>query len=205
MQPFQSHEGSVVFLDRQNIDTDQIIPKQFLKRLERSGYEDALFFDWRFRPDGTPDPAFVLNSPQAKGASILLVRSNFGCGSSREHAAWALRDYGFRVIIAEQRPDTPAFAEIFRGNAIQNGLLPLALPTEEFLALVGALSNPGTNLRVDLETCRLSWNQGAEVRPFSFPASDRAILLAGLDEIGRTFRYEADIQRFENRRKDLSP
>ena len=121
MEPFTTHEGTVAALDRANVDTDQIIPKQFLKRIERTGFGQFLFFDWRFLPDGSADPGFELNRPEAAGATILLARRNFGCGSSREHAPWALADYGFRAVIA------PTFADIFFNNCLQNGMLPVRL------------------------------------------------------------------------------
>src|SRR5918996_5218721 len=129
MHPFIVHTGRVAALPRANVDTDQIIPKQFLKRVERTGFGPALFFDWRYRADGSPDPAFELNRPAARGASILLAGENFGCGSSREHAPWALADYGFRAIIA------PSFADIFYANCCQNGLLPVALTDGEVATL----------------------------------------------------------------------
>jgi 3-isopropylmalate/(R)-2-methylmalate dehydratase small subunit len=125
MQAFTTHSGVVAPLDRANVDTDQIIPKQFLKRIERTGFGQFLFFDWRFLPDGNPNPEFELNRPEAKGASILLARRNFGCGSSREHAPWSLADYGFRVVIA------PTFADIFFNNCLQNGMLPIRLSEED--------------------------------------------------------------------------
>src|SRR3954451_13908194 len=147
MEPFRVHTGRVAALPRANVDTDQIIPKQFLKRIERVGFGVALFHDWRYRADGTPDPAFELNRPEAAGASILLAGANFGCGSSREHAPWALAEYGFRAIVA------PSFADIFYGNCCQNGLLPVTLPepaVAELFRRAGA--SPATyELIVDLE------------------------------------------------------
>src|SRR5213596_786785 len=125
MNPFRTHTGLVAILDRPNVDTDQIIPKQFLKRVERTGFGEFLFYDWRFRPDGQPDPAFPLNEPRYRGASILIAGKNFGCGSSREHAPWALADYGFRAIIA------PSFADIFANNCMKNGVLPVTLSGAE--------------------------------------------------------------------------
>src|SRR5262249_23826258 len=129
MQPFSSHTGRVAALPRANVDTDQIIPKQFLRRIERTGFGPSLFFDWRYLADGTPNPAFELNAPEAAGATILLAGANFGCGSSREHAPWALADYGFRCIIAT------SFADIFYGNCCQNGLLPITLPESQISEL----------------------------------------------------------------------
>src|SRR3954470_8079756 len=132
-------------MDRANVDTDQIIPKQFLKRIERTGFGQFLFFDWRFLDDGTPNPAFELNRPELQGASVLLARRNFGCGSSREHAPWALDDYGFRVIVA------PSFADIFANNCTKNGLLPVVLSAEQVEGLAANAAEPGYELTIDLE------------------------------------------------------
>src|SRR6266853_3192101 len=156
MQPFRVHQGLVVPLDRANVDTDQIIPKQFLKRIERTGFGPCLFFDWRYLPDGSPNPDFELNQPAAAGASILLAGANFGCGSSREHAPWALADYGFRVIISS------SFADIFYGNCFLNGLLPVVLAEAELDELFQrsrAASN-GYQLTVDLQLRRLWDGEG---------------------------------------------
>src|SRR5918994_6236208 len=159
MQPFIVHTGRVAALPRANVDTDQIIPKQFLKRIERTGFGPSLFFDWRYRADGSPDPAFELNRPAARGASVLLAGENFGCGSSREHAPWALADYGFRAILA------PSFADIFHGNCCQNGLLPVTLPEkavhELFRRCEAALD--GYDLTVDLMTTVVRDAQGYAV------------------------------------------
>src|SRR5918996_1750148 len=146
MQPFIVHTGRVAALPRANVDTDQIIPKQFLKRIERTGFGPSLFFDWRYRADGSPDPAFELNRPAARGATILVTGENFGCGSSREHAPWALADYGFRAIIA------PSFADIFHSNCCQNGLLPATLPASAVRELFrrAAAAVDGYELSVDL-------------------------------------------------------
>ena len=195
MQPFSKHTGRAVSLPRANIDTDQIIPKQFLKRIERTGFGPSLFFDWRYFPDGTPDPAFPLNRPEAAGASVLITGPNFGCGSSREHAPWALADYGFRVIVA------PSFADIFFGNCCQNGLLPVVLPEVQIRELdrrVGA-SGVGYQLTVDLERRLASDDQGFEAA-FEIDDYRREMLLQGLDEIGRTLQQEAAIAAFERRR-----
>jgi 3-isopropylmalate/(R)-2-methylmalate dehydratase small subunit len=180
---------------RANVDTDQIVPKQFLKRLERTGFGSALFFDWRYLPDGSPNPEFELNRLEAAGATILLAGPNFGCGSSREHAAWALAEYGFRAIIA------PSFADIFYENCCQNGLLPIVLPEAEFreLSRRGGEAATGYELTVDLVEQRVSDGQGAEVR-FAIAPERREILLQGLDEIGRTLADEARIAAFEQRR-----
>jgi 3-isopropylmalate/(R)-2-methylmalate dehydratase small subunit len=195
MQPFSSHTGRAVALPRGNVDTDQIIPKQFLKRIERTGFGPALFYDWRYLADGTPNPEFELNRPGAAGATILIAGPNFGCGSSREHAPWALADYGFRVIIA------PSFADIFFGNCCQNGLLPVVLPD----AAVRELSHraqaaaDGYSLTADLVGCRVYDGAGFDCR-FELEGYRREMLLQGLDEIGRTLRAEPLIAAFEQRR-----
>src|ERR687892_560488 len=155
MQPFIVHTGRVAALPRANVDTDQIIPKQFLKRIERTGFGPSLFFDWRYRADGSPDPAFELNRPAARGASILLVGENFGCGSSREHAPWALADFGFRAIIA------PSFADIFQSNCYQNGLLPVVLPQSAVDELFRRCAAAGSyELTVDLNARSVSDRAG---------------------------------------------
>jgi 3-isopropylmalate/(R)-2-methylmalate dehydratase small subunit len=196
MQPFIVHTGRVAALPRANVDTDQIIPKQFLKRIERTGFGASLFFDWRYRADGSPDPEFELNRPVASGASILLTGENFGCGSSREHAPWALAEYGFRAIIA------PSFADIFHGNCCQNGLLPVTLTAgavaELFRRCERALA--GYELTVDLVTTTVRDAQGFETG-FAIAPYRRDMLLQGLDEIGRTLRHETDIAAFEHARR----
>jgi 3-isopropylmalate/(R)-2-methylmalate dehydratase small subunit len=192
MQPIRIHTGKVVPLNRQNVDTDQIIPKQFLKRIERTGYGEFLFFDWRFRNDGTPVPEFVLNDVRYAGASILVADRNFGCGSSREHAAWALTDYGFRVVIA------PSFADIFFSNAGKNGLLAIQLDEVYVRKLLSsAASNHGYQLCVDLENRCMSDDSGWKV-PFSIDDFRRKCLLEGADDITLTLKYESNITRFEN-------
>lgn len=194
MDPFTQHTGVVAALDRNDVDTDQIIPKQFLKRIERTGFGQYLFFDWRFTADGSPHPAFELNQPAAAGASILLARRNFGCGSSREHAPWALHDYGFRVVIAE------SFADIFFNNCFKNGMLPIALPPAAVDDLfVRAAASPPYSLSVDLQIQEISDSAGLslafEVDPFR-----RECLLNGWDDIALTLRHEADITAFEQAR-----
>jgi 3-isopropylmalate/(R)-2-methylmalate dehydratase small subunit len=190
MQPFKKHTGLVAAMDRANVDTDQIIPKQFLKRIERTGFGQFLFFDWRFHDDGTPNPAFELNQPAVKGASILLARRNFGCGSSREHAPWALQDYGFLVVIA------PSFADIFFNNCFKNGMLPIRLSEEAVDDLFRRAAKSGYRLTVDLENCRLSDAAGLsldfEIEPFR-----RHCLLNGLDDIGLTLEHENKISAYE--------
>ena len=193
MEPFQQHVGRVAVLRRPNVDTDQIIPKQFLKRITRTGFGPAAFFDWRYRPDGTPDPDFELNRPEAAGASILLAGPNFGCGSSREHAPWALGEYGFRVIVAE------SFADIFAQNCVQNGMLPATASAATMTELF-ARATPGPYvLTVDLDACELRDARGLRA-PFTIGEYRRAMLRAGLDEIGRTLTHADAIGAWEQRR-----
>jgi 3-isopropylmalate/(R)-2-methylmalate dehydratase small subunit len=194
MEPFRVHTGRVAALPRANVDTDQIIPKQFLKRIERTGFGVSLFHDWRYRGDGTADPAFELNRPEAAGASVLLTGANFGCGSSREHAPWALAEYGFRAIVA------PSFADIFYGNCCQNGLLPVTLDEGAVAELFRrATASGGYELTVDLERTEVRDAAGFRAA-FAIAPYRRAMLLDGLDEIGRTLRQEAGIAAFERRR-----
>jgi 3-isopropylmalate/(R)-2-methylmalate dehydratase small subunit len=197
MQSFTVHTGIVAALLRDNIDTDQIIPKQFLKRVERTGYGDVLFFDWRFDSAGQPDAAFPLNAPQYKGASILLAGKNFGCGSSREHAVWALRDYGFRAVIA------PSFADIFANNCLKNGMLTVALRPAEIAQLAARDAAGLYRLKIDLEQCQVSWNGGFQAR-FDIDPFSRTCLLEGLDEIGTTLKHEAEIAKYEQKRRNFS-
>ena len=191
MQAFRKHTGLVAPLDRANVDTDQIIPKQFLKRIERTGFGEFLFFDWRYLSTGEPNPSFVLNEPRYRGASILVAGKNFGCGSSREHAPWSLLEYGFRVIIA------PSFADIFSNNCFKNGMLPIVL-TETDVAEITTRSQQieGYALTVDLELKTVEDDRGLKVE-FSVPDFQRYCLLEGLDDIGLTLRYEADISAYE--------
>ncbi|MCE9605608.1 MAG: 3-isopropylmalate dehydratase small subunit [Planctomycetia bacterium] len=191
MKAFTKLAGLVAPMDRANVDTDQIIPKQFLKRIERTGFGEFLFWDWRKKPDGSEDPSFELNRPESKGATILLARRNFGCGSSREHAPWALEDYGFRSVIA------PSFADIFYNNCFKNGMLPLRFSEEQVDELFQRCAkHAGYRLTVDLETSTLSDDYGLswkfEVDPFR-----RHCLLNGLDDIGLTLENEAEITRYE--------
>ena len=196
MQPFSVHSGRVAALPRANVDTDQIIPKQFLKRIERTGFGPCLFFDWRYRADGSPNPEFELNDPSAAGATILLAGPNFGCGSSREHAPWALAEYGFRSIIA------PSFADIFAGNCFQNGLLPVTLPEPQVNDLFARAraAREGYHLTVDLEHRRV-YDGGGFDTTFAVDEYRRDMLLQGLDEIGRTLLQEDRIAVFERRRR----
>ncbi len=193
MEPFKSITGVAVPLDRVNVDTDQIIPKQFLKRIERTGYGQFLFIDWRSLPDGSPNPDFILNNPGYQGASVLLSGRNFGCGSSREHAPWALMDFGFRAII------TPSYADIFRSNCFQNGLLPVVLTEEQVATLVArAAANPGYRVTVDLEKKEVSDEEGFSAS-FEVDEFRRYCLLNGLDDIGLTLLQEDKITEYERR------
>lgn len=192
MTGFKQHKGIAVPLDSVNVDTDAIIPKQFLQKVNRIGFGKHLFHDWRFLDDAgqQPNPEFVLNQPQFAGASILLARENFGCGSSREHAPWALADYGFKTIIA------PSFADIFYGNAINNGLVPVRLKDEEVEALfLLVAANPGLQIEVDLEANQV--RAGALSFGFEIDEFRRYCLLNGLDAIGLTLQHEAAIGAFE--------
>lgn len=194
MQPFVKHTGLAVPLDRSDVDTDQIIPKQFLKRIERTGFGQFLFFDWRYLEDGSPNPEFILNHPRYRGATILLARRNFGCGSSREHAPWALADYGFRAIIA------PSFADIFYNNSLKNGLLPVRLPEDAVDELFRhAQGMEGYRLTVDLEQCLVTDEHGFRV-PFELDSFRRECLLRGLDDIGLTLEHEDKITAYEKAR-----
>jgi 3-isopropylmalate/(R)-2-methylmalate dehydratase small subunit len=194
MQPFTSHRGRVVALRRANVDTDQIIPKQFLKRIERSGFGPFLFYDWRYLPDGRENPEFGLNRSESRGATVLLAGANFGCGSSREHAPWALADFGFRAIIA------PSFADIFYANCCQNGLLPVVLPGDVVDDLFERCAGPeGLELTIDLEAQSVRDDDELNA-PFEIDAYRRGMLMRGLDEIGRTLLEESRITAFERRR-----
>lgn len=194
MVPFRIHTGRVAFLDRANVDTDQIIPKQFLKRIERAGFGEFLFHDWRYLPDGKPNPSFSLNQPRYSGASILVTGKNFGCGSSREHAPWALADFGFRAIIA------PSFADIFANNCFKNGLLPVVLPQSQVAELgQRAQENRDYLITVDLEAGTVTDAQGFS-SVFAIDEFQRQCLLEGLDDIGLTLQHEALISAYESKR-----
>jgi len=191
MQPFSVHTGLVAPLDRVNVDTDQMMPKQFCKLLTREGYGRFLFYDWRYFPGEKPNPEFILNWPRYEGASVLLARANFGCGSSREHAPWGVLDYGFRVVIA------PSFADIFYNNCFKNGILPVALPDEQVDELFGRTEkNAGYRLTADLPNQTVTDELGLrftfEIDPFR-----KEVLLKGLDDIGMSLEHEADIAAFE--------
>ena len=191
MEPFKTLTSLAAPLDRTNVDTDQIIPKQFLKRIERTGYGDFLFFDWRQTPDGKPVSDFVLNDPRYAGAHILIAGKNFGCGSSREHAAWALSDFGFRCVIA------PTFADIFFSNAGKNGILLIKLSEEEVENLLSkAQTIPGYKLTVSLEDQTLTDGQGFSAK-FEVDPFRKYCLLEGLDDIGLTLRHAAELDTYE--------
>ena len=194
MQSFTVHTGIVATMDRANVDTDQIIPKQFLKRIERTGFGQFLFYDWRFQDDGTtPNTEFELNQAEIKGSSILVARQNFGSGSSREHAVWALDDYGFRAVIA------PSFADIFFNNCFKNGVLPIVLSEEEVSQIFElAEQQPPLEMTVDLEAQTIS---GAGVTfSFDIDPSRRHNLLHGLDDIAQTLQHEEKINEYEDKR-----
>lgn len=191
MRPFTKHTGLVLPLDLPNVDTDQIIPKQFLKRIERTGFGKFLFFDWRYLDDGTDNPEFVLNRPEYKGASVLLTRRNFGCGSSREHAPWSLEDYGFRAILA------PSFADIFYNNCFKNGMLPIRLDESVIEDIFQrAAKHPGYKLTVDLEKKEINDDFGLKLS-FDVDEFRRHCLLNGLDDIGLTLQNEKEITTYE--------
>ena len=195
MQSFRIHTGLVAVLDRPNVDTDQIIPKQFLKRVERTGFGEFLFYDWRFSADGQTDPSFPLNEPRYSGASILIAGKNFGCGSSREHAPWALADYGFRAIIA------PSFADIFRNNCMKNGLLPIVLSDAEVTELMNrARASDGYEITVDLERMLVIDKRGFATG-FEIGDFQRDCLLNGLDDIDLTLQHATEIAAYENNRR----
>ncbi|MBS0155440.1 MAG: 3-isopropylmalate dehydratase small subunit [Nitrospira sp.] len=199
MEPFTTLTGLVAPLDQINVDTDQIIPKQFLKTIKRTGLREGLFFDWRKKQDGSPDPDFFLNQPRYQSASILLTRDNFGCGSSREHAPWALLDQGFRCIIA------PSFADIFYNNCFQNGILPVALKADEVLALMKhAVETEGYRLTVDLANQTVTTPEKAAYR-FEIDPFRKECLYRGLDSIGLTLQHEQAISAYETRRKTEAP
>ncbi|RNB58717.1 3-isopropylmalate dehydratase small subunit [Brevibacillus gelatini] len=195
MNPFVVHTGLVAPLDRVNVDTDAIIPKQFLKRIERSGFGQFLFYEWRFAADGTPIDSFVLNQPAYKDSTVLLARNNFGCGSSREHAPWALLDYGFRCVIA------PSFADIFYNNCFKNGILPIKLSEEQVDELFQrAQSRENYELTIDLEQQEVRDSEGLSY-PFEVDPYRRYCLLNGLDDIGITLQYEDKIAAYEASRQ----
>ncbi|HXX01587.1 MAG TPA: 3-isopropylmalate dehydratase small subunit [Candidatus Acidoferrales bacterium] len=191
MKPFTVHRGRVAPLDRVNIDTDQIIPKQFLKRIERTGFGQYMFYDWRFGTDGKKNPDFVLHDPRYEGATVLVAGKNFGCGSSREHAVWALADFGFRAVISS------SFADIFANNSAKNGFLTVRLKEDEAAEIMRrAQGIDDYQVTVDLERCEVCDDQGFKAK---FPVDDfvRHCLLNGLDDIGLTLQHEAEIAAYE--------
>jgi 3-isopropylmalate/(R)-2-methylmalate dehydratase small subunit len=199
MQPMRTHHGQVIPLDRANVDTDQIIPKQFLKRIERTGFGKYLFFDWRFRDDGSDNPEFELNRPEFRGASVLLARRNYGCGSSREHAPWALVDFGITCVIA------PSFADIFYTNCFKNGLLPIALPQDIVDQLMeDAKKGANAVLTIDLEAQTISRPDGGVVK-FDIDPFRKHCMLNGLDDIGLTEQKDSEIATYEREARLTRP
>ena len=193
MKPFRKHKGKVAPLHRHNIDTDQIIPKQFLKRIERTGFGEFLFYDWRRTKDGAHDPSFSLNHPRYKGASVLVTGKNFGCGSSREHAVWALEDFGFRAVIAS------SFADIFANNCVKNGVLTVVLTEAEVEEIVRrAAEHNDYHLAIDLEQRQVHDDHGFAAT-FEIDEFTRHCLLEGLDDIGLTLKHESEITAYEAR------
>jgi 3-isopropylmalate/(R)-2-methylmalate dehydratase small subunit len=193
MQPFRKHRGKVAPLYRANIDTDQIIPKQFLKRIEKTGFGEFLFNDWRRSVQGVADPQFVLNLPRYSDSTVLVAAKNFGCGSSREHAVWALADFGFRAVIA------PSFADIFANNCVKNGVLTVVLNENETEEIARRASEiPDYQLAIDLETCTVQDGQGFSAR-FQIDDFTRHCLLEGLDDIGLTLQHQSEISAYEAR------
>jgi 3-isopropylmalate/(R)-2-methylmalate dehydratase small subunit len=198
MEPFKTLTALAVPLDRTNVDTDQIIPKQFLKRIERTGYGEFLFFDWRRTASGDPDPSFELNDPRYQGAQVLIAGKNFACGSSREHAAWALSDYGFRVVIA------PTFADIFFSNAGKNGIVLARLSEEQVAELLNnAKTIPGYQLTVSLEEQTVTDNRGFKAS-FEIDPFRKYCLMEGLDDIGLTLRHVAALDAYETKHDEAN-
>jgi 3-isopropylmalate/(R)-2-methylmalate dehydratase small subunit len=199
MQPYIKHESIAALMNRSNVDTDQIIPKQFLKKVERSGFGQHLFHDWRFNEDGTDNPEFELNKPVFAGAKILVTGDNFGCGSSREHAPWAIADYGFNTIIST------SYADIFYNNCFKNSILPIIANQQQLAALMAEINtNEGVKFTVDLENQELITPAGNgfkfEIDPFR-----KENLLKGLDDIGLTLQHESEISTYETRHKQMFP
>ena len=201
MEAFTSHRGKIAILDRANVDTDQIIPKQFLKSIRRTGYGENLFFDWRYLPDGKDNPDFELNQPRFRHASILVARNNFGCGSSREHAVWAITQYGFKAVIAPSMGDIPAFADIFHNNSVKNGLLNVALQeaeVEEIFQMVARYED--LEATVNLEEQRVTLHLPEEISfHFEIDLGVKEHLIRGLDEIGLSLKHSDEISAFEKK------
>jgi 3-isopropylmalate/(R)-2-methylmalate dehydratase small subunit len=199
MDKFTQHSGLVAPLDRVDVDTDQIIPKQFLKSIARTGFEKGLFYDWRVLPDGTPNPDFVLNKPEYQGASVLVSGRNFGSGSSREHAPWALQQAGFKAVIA------PSFADIFRNNCYQNGFLPVQVPERTVREIMDRATNePGYRVTIDLEQQTVADDRDT-LASFDIDPAVKHRLLNGLDDIGLTLQHADDISTFEQNRAEYLP
>jgi 3-isopropylmalate/(R)-2-methylmalate dehydratase small subunit len=190
MEPLKIHQGLVYPLNRSNVDTDQIIPKQFLKRIERSGFGQFLFYHWRFDDNGNLRPDFSLNDPKYNGASILVAGENFGCGSSREHAPWAVQDFGFKIVIA------PSYADIFKNNCVKNGILPIQVSDEQVQYIIKKAESEEYQLTVDLENQVVYDNEGFKVT-FEIAPYPKVMLLNGWDEIGVTLTYEDKISQYE--------
>jgi len=190
MEPFITHQGKVAGMDRNNVDTDQIIPKQFLKSIERTGFGKYAFFDWRFEADGSPNPDFELNRKENEGATILVVNENFGCGSSREHAPWALQDYGFKVILA------PSFADIFYNNCLKNGILPIVLEKSVIENLLKEASSADYQCTISLEEQTIVDSKGFKTE-FTIDSYWKEMLINGWDEIDKTLSYEQQIKEYE--------
>jgi len=205
MKAFTTERGIVATLDRANVDTDQIIPKQFLKSIKRTGFGESLFFDWALRPDGSPSPDFELNQPRFAGARFLVARNNFGCGSSREHAVWAVQQAGYAAVIAPTREDEggriPAFADIFSNNAMKNGLLTIELPEDDVNRIFEMVAgNEGLEATIDLDAQSITLHAAEDVSvAFEIDSTRRDHLLRGLDDIALTLEREGDITAFESR------
>ena len=205
MEQLTTHRGVIAVLDRANIDTDQIIPKQFLKSIARTGFGEQLFHDWRYLSDGRPNPDFPLSASRVQGATILVTGNNFGCGSSREHAVWAIRQAGYRAVVAPWQPRgtgrVPAFADIFRNNAAKNALLTVELSAPEVAAIIAqAERSPGVEATVDLERQRITLHVPEEISfHFEIDSATKGRLMSGLDDIGLTLSYQAAIEQFEAR------
>lgn len=201
MQSFKSTRGKLAILNRANIDTDQIIAKQFLKSIKRTGYGESLFFDWRYLPDGKDNPDFILNTPRYKNASILVAGNNFGCGSSREHAVWAVVQYGFKVVIAPKMGDIPAFADIFYNNSTKNGLLCISLGEKEVEEIVQMTERyEGLEASVNLEEQRITLHLPEEISfHFEIDHAVKTHLIRGLDDIGLSLQHVKDIDNFEQK------
>lgn len=199
MEPYVKHESIAALMDRSNVDTDQIVPKQFLKEVSRTGFGKHLFFDWRYLPDGSPNPAFELNNPAFKGTKILVAGDNFGCGSSREHAPWAIADYGINTVIST------SYADIFYNNCFKNGILPIVVTRPELDKLMDEVrNNQGMKFTIDLEKQSITTSTGTHI---SFQIDDfrKETLLKGLDDIGLTLQHADKISVFEQRQKQQVP